>query len=99
MLLVSVPVCGAVAIDPDKTFADNVLTLLSAPAADRRQHCRQLLAAFPIQSDWVCQDTGMDMSDFLNTAHPQKVLQSIIARNLTEGDPAQYTIYNLKSKI
>ncbi|MCD6393359.1 MAG: hypothetical protein J7M40_07620 [Planctomycetes bacterium] len=99
MLLVSVPVCGAVAIDPDKTFADNVMALLSRPAADQQQHCRQLLAAFPIQSDWVCQDTGMDMSDFLNTAHPQKVLQSIIARNLTEGDPAQYTIYNLKSKI
>ncbi len=84
-LLASVPVCGAAAIDPDRTFADNVMALLSHPAEDRQQQCRKLLAAFPIQSDWLCQDTGMDMSDFLNAPHPQKILQSIITRNRTEA--------------
>ncbi len=74
MLLASVPICGAVAIEPNGTFADNVLALLSGPAADRQQHCQELLAAFPVQSDWVCQDTAQDMADFLNAAHPDEVL-------------------------
>ena len=86
-LLASVGVGGAVGIEPNRTFADNVLALLSGSAAHRQQHCQELLATFPIQSDWVCQDTAEDMADFLNAPHPKKVLNSIISRSLTELGP------------
>jgi len=89
IVTLSVPLgaCSAVEIDTDKTFADNLAALLLSPPAQRQRHRRKLLETFPVESDWLCQDTGADMAAFLNEAHPGEILYSIISRNPVESDP------------
>ncbi len=69
-------------VEPGKTFHDNLLQLLSSSVAERRQNCEDLLAAHPVQCDWLCQDTGKDITDFLDAANPADVLNSAIPRIL-----------------
>ncbi len=72
-------------VRPGRTFRDNALSLFSIPVSQRRKHCDSLLAAHPVQCDWICQDTGADISDFLNAARPVDILKSAIS-----GIPAEH---------
>ncbi len=61
-------------VEPGQAFQDNVMSLFSIAAEQRQKHCDDLLAAHPIQFDWICHDTGKDIADFLNEAHPASIL-------------------------
>ena len=91
MVVVSVTAGGAIEkaenrslVGPGEGFCENVLRVLSVPVASRREYCDELLAAHPVQCDWLCQDTGKDMADFLNAAHVEDVLGSVISGTLVE---------------
>ncbi len=95
MLLVSVSAGGATGktgdespVDPGGAFCDNVMRVLSIPGGSRQEHYQELLSAYPVQCDWVCQDTGKDIADFLNAAHLEDVLGSVISGTLAQSGEA-----------
>jgi hypothetical protein len=79
---------GSSLIEPGKTFSDDILLLLSSSIRQREQECEDLLAAHPVQCDWLCQDTGTDITDFLDAADPADILSSIIRDALAQPGAA-----------
>ena len=72
---------------PEQTFQESVLTLLIKTTTDREQGINDLLARHAIPCDWICQDTGLDIVDFLNTASPETVLRAALT-GLLENMPS-----------
>ncbi len=66
----------------DRRFQEKLLSLLPGSRTDLKEACEELLEAYPIQSDWLCQDTGKELADFLSSRNPEAILRSILLDTL-----------------
>jgi hypothetical protein len=59
-------------------FSDAVMAQLAQGGMNGQ--CRDLIEAYPIPCDWICQDTQNDMGAFINAQDPEALLHTLISR-------------------
>jgi len=76
-------------VDRQGTFVENVLSVLSVSPGQRRAYCEDLLEANPVEWDWLCQDTGEGIAEFITAERPVEMLRQAVERVRAEPGPRQ----------
>jgi hypothetical protein len=89
-------------IAADKGFRRSLLSLMSLPAGQQARSSDELLAAHPVECDWLCRDTDREIEDFFKAENQERLLYSAISKCLEElsGTDSRHArrLRKLKSK-